>query len=100
MPTYILLTKLTSNSLSELDKIEENGKKWKKTIEEKCPEVKFQCHYSVLGPYDFISIFEAPDEKTASKVSLLSMSLGAQKAESWTAIPYHDFLTGIKEISE
>ena len=97
MSTYILLTKLSPESL-RLDQIEENGKRWKKAVEEKCPEVKFIAHYSVLGPYDYISIYEAPNEFMASKVSLISMSQGAQKAESWTAIPYHDYIKEVREL--
>ena len=100
MSTYILVTKLSSESLGNLDGIEENGTKWKRTIEEKCPEVRFICHYSILGPYDFLSIFEAPNEQVASKVSLISMSFGAQKAESWIAIPYHDFIKQIRDLTE
>jgi uncharacterized protein with GYD domain len=97
MSTYILLTKLSPESLN-LEQIEENGKKWKKEVEEKCPDVKFISHYSVLGPYDYISIYEAPNEYVASKVSLISMSLGAQKAESWTAIPYQEYIKEVREL--
>ncbi len=97
MSTYILLTKL-SPEMGDLSKIEENAKKWKRKVEEKCPEVKFLAHYFVLGPYDFIGIYEAPDEHVASKVSMISMALGAQKAESWTAIPYSDYIKEIREL--
>lgn len=98
MATYILVTKLTPEALQNLDKIEDNGQRWKRAIEEKCPEVRFLSHYSVLGPYDFLSIYEAPNERVASRVSLISMSLGAQKAESWTAVPYHDFIMEIRDL--
>lgn len=67
-------------------------------MEEKCPEVKWVGHYALLGPYDFMDIFEAPDGETAAKVSLISLSRGAVKAESWTAIPYARFLELAKEI--
>jgi len=98
MASYVLLTKLNPDSMKDLESIEENGKRWKAAVKEKCPEVKWLCHYSVLGPYDFISIYEAPDEEVASKVSLISMSLGATKAESWTAIPYNEFLKILRSL--
>ena len=97
MPTYIMLTKLSPESLN-LSQIEENAKKWKKVVEEKCPGVKFLAHYSILGPYDYVSIYEAVNEHEAAKVSLISMSLGAQKAESWTAIPYQDYIKSVREL--
>ncbi|MBN2135137.1 MAG: GYD domain-containing protein [Acidobacteria bacterium] len=92
MQTFILATKLNTEGMHDLDEVKENGRRWKARVEEKCPEVKFIGHYFVFGQYDFISIYEAPDTDTAAKVSLISQSLGAQKAESWTAIPYGEFL--------
>jgi len=41
----------------------------------------------------------SPDEETAAKVSLISLSNGAFAAESWTAIPYKRFLKLTEEIS-
>jgi len=98
MPTFVLLTKLNPEGMKDLESIEENGKRWKAAVGEKCPGVKWLCHYSVLGPYDFISIYEAPDDETAAKVSLISLSLGAAKAESWTAVPYNRFLELLKSL--
>ncbi|MEW5806303.1 MAG: GYD domain-containing protein [Acidobacteriota bacterium] len=98
MSTYILMTKLNPEAIKDIGTIEENGKKWKIAVKEKCPDVKWICHYSILGPYDFISIYEAPNEEVASKVSLISMSLGATKAESWTAIPYNQFLKILRSL--
>jgi len=98
MPKYILLTKLSPDSLCDLAKIEENSRNWKKEVETKCPEVKFHEHFWVLGPYDFISIYDAPDEKVASKVSLISMSLGAQTTETWTMLPYAEYIKEVHEL--
>ena len=69
MATYILLTKLSSESLGDLRKRETIGRKWLKSVKEKCPEVKWVDHYALLGPFDFMDIFEAPDEEVAAKVS-------------------------------
>ena len=63
-----------------------------------CPEVKFILHYALLGDYDFMDIYEAPDEEIAAKVSMISRENGAFQAQSWTAIPYKRFLDLIKEI--
>ncbi len=60
---------------------------WLEEINKSCPEVKVLAHYAILGPYDFMCIYEAPDEKTAAKVSLLSRARGAFQVESWHAIP-------------
>ena len=68
------------------------GRAWLHQVKEKCPEVKFIAHYALLGNYDFLDIYEAPDAETAAKVSLISQNNGAFQAESWTAIPYKRFI--------
>lgn len=92
MATFVLVTKLSTQGLGDLEKREMIGRKWFETVKEKCPEVKWLNHYALLGPYDFIDIYEAPNEEMAAKVSMITMSLGAVKAESWPAIPYKRFL--------
>ena len=47
---------------------------------------------AILGPFDFLDVFEAPSEEEAAKVSMITMARGAVKAETWTAIPYKRFL--------
>jgi len=98
MATYILMTKLGPDSMSDLRNREQIGREWHKRIKETCPEVKFIAHYCLLGSFDFMDIYEAPDEETAAKVSFLTMSLGAANAESWTALPYSRFLELVEEI--
>jgi uncharacterized protein with GYD domain len=68
------------------------GKEWMKRVSQVCPEVKWVAHYALLGPYDFMDIYEAPDDECALKVSLLSRSSGAISAESWPAFGYERFL--------
>ena len=43
-------------------------------------------------------IYEAPDEETAAKVSMISLSNGAFQSESLFAIPYKRFLGITEEI--
>jgi uncharacterized protein with GYD domain len=92
MPTFILLTKLSSESLGEPQKRENVGRAWFDAVKAKCPEAKWLEHYALLGPFDFMDIYEAPDEIAAAKVSMITMARGAVKAETWTALPYKKFL--------
>ena len=96
MPIYILATKLQNPDL--VKKRKEQGEKWLKLVREKIPDIKWIAHYAILGPYDFLDIYEAPNEETASKVSMISLSGGATAAESWTAIPYKKFLKLTKDL--
>jgi len=76
----------------------EQGDRFLKLVKEKVPNVKWIAHYAILGPYDFIDIFEADNEHEAAKVSLLSRTAGAAFAESWTAIKYPEFLKLVEDL--
>ncbi len=98
MPTYVLMTTLSPEVTRNMRTREEIGREWKMRIARQVPSVKWIAHYALLGPHDFLDIYEAPDEEAAAKVSMISLSLGAVRAESWTAIPYARFLELAKEI--
>ncbi len=93
MKTYVMMTKICPQDAhlievtNKLKSHSKNARSWLEEIKEKCPEVKFLAHYALLGPYDFMDIYEAPDEKIAAKVSIISRSRGVFQVESWPAIP-------------
>lgn len=98
MQTYILLTKLSPEVTRNMKDRANIGRSWMDQVKEKCPEVKFISHYALLGQYDFLDIYEAPDEETAAKVSMISQVNGALSAQSLIAIPYKRFLELTGEI--
>ena len=98
MQTFVLMTKLSSEVSKQMKSRPEIGHTWLEQVKEKCPDVKFISHYALLGTYDFMDIYEAPNAESAAKVSMISMENGALQAESWTAIPYKRFLELTKEI--
>jgi len=98
MQTYILMTKLAPDLSRQMKARDRIGREWLDQVHKKCPEVKFLSHYALLGPYDFIDIFEAPDVETAAKVSMISQAHGASSAESWTAVPYKRFVELTEDI--
>jgi uncharacterized protein with GYD domain len=98
MQTFILLTKLSPDVTKKMKDRNHIGHSWLDKVKEKCPEVKFISHYAILGQYDFLDIYEAPDTETAAKVSLISQANGALTAESMIAIPYKKFLKLTEEI--
>ena len=98
MKTIILMTKLSTEVSKKMKDRDRIGRLWLEQVKERCPEVKFVAHYGLLGPYDFMDIYEAPDEDTAAKVSMISLANGALTAESWLAIPYKRIVELAKEI--
>jgi uncharacterized protein with GYD domain len=61
--------------------------------------VEWIAHYAVLGPYDFVDIYRAPDNETAHKISLISRSAGALTAESWQVLEYDRYLKLLADVN-
>jgi uncharacterized protein with GYD domain len=99
MKTFVLLTKLSPDLMKNMKERAAIGNNWINLVKEKCPDVKFLSHYALLGQFDFLDIYEAPDEETATKVSLISREHGALEAQSLTAIPYKNYLKLLNDIS-
>lgn len=98
MQTYVLLTKLSPDLARQMKDRAKLGRAWLDQVKKKCPEVNFIAHYALLGAYDFLDIYEAPNEEVAAKVSMISLSNGAFQAESLIAIPYKRFVELTSEI--
>lgn len=98
MKTFVLMTKLAPEMAERMKDRGAIGRAWLDEVKEKCPEVSFIAHYGLLGHYDFMDIYEAPDEEVAAKVSMISRKNGATIAESWTAIPYKRIVELSREI--
>jgi len=92
MPIFVLMTKLSSESMRDARDRKNLGKSWLSKVKTTCPQVRWIAHYALLGRYDFMDIYEAPDSRTAHLVSLISRLEGAESAESWQALPYEDYL--------
>jgi uncharacterized protein with GYD domain len=100
MPTFVLMTRLAPEALHDAKGRRTSGKAWMQRVKSVCPNVRWIAHYALLGPYDFMDIYEAPDIETAHRVSLLSRSEGALTAESWEAMPYDSFLKLMEGMSD
>ena len=98
MPNFVLMTRLAPETVQDAGGRRAMSKEWIKKVHTQCPEVKFLHHFALLGPYDFMDIYEAPDIETAQRVSLISRAAGALSAESWPALPYDRFLGLLEEV--
>ncbi len=97
MALYVLMTKLTPEISADLKKREAIGKEWKKQVDKVCPDVKWKAHYALLGPYDFMDIYEADSTETATKVSMITRANGALSVETWPAMNWSRFIEIIKD---
>ena len=84
MPTYVMLTNLTSEGVRTLKNNPNRVTEVNKEVE--AIGVKVVSQYATLGPYDFVTIVEAPDDKTMAKVSVELGSRGTMTSETMAAM--------------
>ena len=93
MPTFVMLTNLTADGVRTLKN--NPGRVSEVNAEVEQIGAKVLAQYETLGQYDFITIVEAPDEKTMAKVSVELGSRGTMTSQTLSAIPAEDFAGSI-----
>ena len=90
MATYILLGTLTDDGHEKLRK----NPKWINDVnyELESMGVKVLSQYAALGPYDIITILDAPDNKTVVQVSSQLTLRGSIRITTLPALPIQDFI--------
>jgi uncharacterized protein with GYD domain len=89
MPTFIMLTNLTSNGVKTIKDNPARVGEVNKEVEQLGVKVLHQ--WATLGQYDFISVVEAPDEQTMAKVSVELGSRGTTTNQTLTALSAEEF---------
>jgi len=88
MATYVMLTTLTDEGRKTVKQNPQRIKEVNKEVE--AMGVKVVAQYAVLGPYDFVNILEAPDNKTMAKVALELGSRGTLQTMTLAAMDIED----------
>jgi len=58
--------------------------------------VRVIAQYALLGPYDFLSVIEAPDNATVSRVSVELGARGGAAGMTMAAIPLDEFIARLE----
>ena len=59
---------------------------------------KVLAQWALLGPYDFATILEAPDERTIARVAVTLGARGTLKTKTLTALPIDEFIETVEGI--
>ncbi len=90
MPVYVMLTTLTDEGRKTIKANPQRIKEVNREVQ--AMGVKILSQYALLGPYDFVNILEAPDNKTIAKVATELGARGTLATFSMAAIPIDELM--------
>ena len=95
MPYYVLLSNLTDEGWKTIKEKPDRIKEVNKELE--AFGIRVLSQFAILGPYDFLSIVEAPNNETVAKLSIQLGSRGTVKIVSMAALPIDQFIASVKK---
>ncbi|HTS90075.1 MAG TPA: GYD domain-containing protein [Gemmatimonadales bacterium] len=91
MPAFVMLTRVQPGGLSSGRSLKRLEADTMAHIRRECPGVEWLQSWALLGPYDYLDVFRAPDVETATKVATLIHIHGQATTETWGAIEWSRF---------
>lgn len=93
MRTFILLSTLTPQGLHNLRSTPERLLEVNREVEAYGGRVVRQ--WALLGPYDFLTVIEAPDERVIARIASDLSARGSAYFETLPAIPVDDLVDAL-----
>ena len=89
MPTYVMLLRWTQQGIGRVKESPARHEAGKRALEAAGARVKE--FYLVMGRYDAVAIWEAPDDETVAKLALSVESKGDVRFEILRAFPEDEY---------
>ncbi len=100
MPDFIMVTRLAPEAVRSPRALEAIEREAMESVNSECPEVEWLDNYAVLGPWDYLDVFRAPDIETATKVSTLIRTYGHAHTEVWAATEWKRYKEILRDLPE
>ena len=94
MSLYVMLSTLSESGR----KVLRNRPGWIRKVNREVESmgVKVKAQYALLGPYDFLTVLEAEDNETVSRVSIELGARGGSAGMTMAAIPLDEFIARLE----
>lgn len=100
MATFIMLTRIAPEAIRSPRAVETLERAAMSAVRAECPNVEWLHTWALLGPYDYLDVFRAPDLETATKVATLVRIAGHAHTEVWGAVEWPRFKELVRELPE
>ncbi len=90
MPTYISLLKMTPEGAKDIKGLPKRYEDFRKHLEQ--AGGKLVGAYAVMGQYDYVAVFDVPDDATAVSLALRIAQRGTSSTQTMRAIPMDEFV--------
>src|SRR6202789_576342 len=97
MATFLMLSTVGPDGAATLSENPDRLKAVNAEVE--AMGVRVLAQWALLGPYDFCTVLEAPDEKTMARVALVLGARGTLKPLPLSAIPFAEYIYPVRKVS-
>jgi uncharacterized protein with GYD domain len=94
MPTFILLSRLSTQGVQTLKSNPDRLREVNKDVEELGARILHQ--WATLGEWDFVNIVEAPDTQTIARVSVALGARGSTRIQTLPALTIDELLAALE----
>jgi uncharacterized protein with GYD domain len=98
VPLFVMATRLAAGALTSPKALERAEREVVSRAQADRLEVEWVANYALLGPYDYLDIFEAPSNDVAMKLAALIRTFGHAQTEIWPATEWEKFKELVREL--
>jgi len=95
MATYLIFTKLGTESFKSPQQFRELAQRVSSRIRSDCPGVRWKDSYAVMGRYDVVDIVEAASAADVERASMIIRADAHATTETMHATPWDEFLKSL-----